>query len=440
MSRDFFWKEETMSRKHYIFGKNRQGVSLSNQDLYVLKHLWNHRLMSTSQLIKVDTYFSKNHENTVRNKLRRWEKFELVVSGEYRFGQVGQKYKYYRIGTMGVDILFQEGLLTEQDRKVPIKRFFQVKNIDHAVATQEVVTDVLIRSKEKGAALDSYSWSNYPYHDKNSSTKSILLYPDWILVNGGYHVNLEIDSGSEQLSEIKDKINKYMEYSAQNPEQQHTVVISVIDDTIRSNNEYGKDRSKRIAGIKHAIRDMPGLSESKLQVYVLSLARTASLILQLFAAEKPLHPFERVGVLNECVDTWTIQNEYFIYEIESKTEDIYPNNMENSLKGDAHLLFRDRGLEKDYHILAVVMEEGNVKDLDRLCFLTMFLNQRRFTSTVYKIIAIYQSEDEFTADIIGCSLDNVLFGSTELWRNTLDKTPIFFRTISPFRMEECKFE
>ncbi|MGQ4667049.1 replication-relaxation family protein, partial [Metabacillus halosaccharovorans] len=206
-----------------------QGARLSDNDLNTLLFLANQRLLKTQQLYMYRKALEPNtKEKSFSEKIRRWRKdYQLIKDYEYTLGIDGFRYKYYRITRKGIDTLIQHGLLPSSWDDVQISKFSSITNIDHFLGTQEVVIRAIVENIS--IEIESLVPTQYVYTDIENPDLT-LVKPDWILKLGNLHLNIEFDTGNENLSVIKDKVQRYIKYSKQNPNERHVVFLTIIDD------------------------------------------------------------------------------------------------------------------------------------------------------------------------------------------------------------------
>jgi hypothetical protein len=420
----------------YVLGPNRRGVELSLDDLKLLRHLAIHRLVSIKQLYAYVCSKKEIPYSTFRHKLYRWRKYDLVVSHPYTLGQKGFYFNYYRIGKQGVSILINEGLLPQSWMDVEIKKFSNVKNIDHYLATQEVVTQTLIELEGVNEEVESIFPHDSPYLDRDNGSK--LVIPDWILKNGERYLNLEIDTGSESPMELRGKVERYITLAKQNPSDHHIVLFAVIDDSFTSRYSYGEDRTRRIGSIKKNLLNIKDLHMPNIDVYVVPLARAHKLAFEILYKTKPQLSFDKE--LETIAGIEILSNHpKFPFYIKKIEDSVYPQNINTFLQGDGHYRINTQSGSYSENVLFVVMEEGNVKDLDRLSFLASVVEEKKLNISFNRIIVLYKNDEELINDVFGLSLSNIWCGSRESWKN-MNGDLNFYVLSSPFKLEVSPFE
>lgn len=300
-----------------IKGKGRSRLEVKVEDILLLIYLENHRLLTTGQLYRYFTEVleEKMHTNSFKNRMRRFEEFKLVRSANFAEKFDGERFKYFSIGSVGVDLLIKNRILLEDYNKNQIYQLLEKKNKLHFLFTQEVVLNVMCFIKEK-MALPQYNqysetikytslspakapyemWiqktskpismfnkgarhanaaqfrnNNQHYEKKNGDWVSIIR-PDWILKREFIdqeqkirHLNIELDTGTEPLDQLEEKIWRYCILAEQDSDIQHGVLIVLPDESFSKRTKYG-DRSQRIKNIKEKILNDPLIVERRKQV------------------------------------------------------------------------------------------------------------------------------------------------------------------------------
>ncbi len=315
-----------MEDVNVIKGKGRSRLEVKNSEILLLEYLERHRLLTMAQLYKYYTQFlgEEVKEYSFKNRLRRLEEFKLVRSANFAEDFDGERFKYFSIGTGGVEILIKNNFLPEDYNKNKIYQFLEKKNKLHFLYTQETVLNVMCIYKQRlltpryskfseiikfdslSPALVSYDqWiprinkpvsmfnkgaryantaqfmNNNQHYEKKSGDWIPIVRPDWIIrreLNNQQktirHLNIELDTGTEPLEQIEDKIWKYILLAEEYPEQDHGVLLVLPDESFSKRTKYG-DRSQRIKNIREKILKDPLIidrsEEVKLKTGVVSL-------------------------------------------------------------------------------------------------------------------------------------------------------------------------
>lgn len=241
-------------RIKFTLGINRRGVWLREEEIKGLE------LLYKVGYLPLQTFYNyvsavgdyKITYNSFRNRVReKYVEWKLVRRFEYSLGQDGFNYLYLSIGINGVRLLKEQNFISENATAVPHRKV-NSRHVDHTLAARNVIADTLIE-ETKNSVPEITHGSQLKQHPN----QQISLRPDWILENGQNQLYLELDSGKQTHSIIRDKLRRYFQYASLFPEQQHTVLFSVLDDSFHSRFSYG-ERSRRIMSLKESI--------SKLQI------------------------------------------------------------------------------------------------------------------------------------------------------------------------------
>ncbi|MFC0273770.1 replication-relaxation family protein [Metabacillus herbersteinensis] len=428
-----------MVKKRHTFGPNRQGVFLSEEDMYLLTTIAEQRLLTTEQIHQYHSTVSKMKIDALRVKLIRWKRYNIVHSHEYSLGQKGCRFNYYRIGFNGIKVLIEEGKIPKSWKDIEISKFSSTKNIEHFLATQEVVVKGITSIKNISSDIKSQNPYYYPYVD--TASKSRLIVPDWILKNGNLHLNIEMDTGTESIQELQMKVKSYIEYCELNPDQEHIVLIVILDDTFLTRNKYGDDRSRRVGNLKKLLINTPGLQLANLSVYVLPLKRISDTIGNLLHGLKPDSVRNKIEYALSVGKVLGELNNNFEYNIEIVQDNlVFPPDIKKEIKPDGVIKLSNTSGTFNEFVFLHLMDEGNVKDIHVLNNLSNAIAEDIYKIKINRIIAFYKKTEERINDVIGTEYENVLLGDFNEWTNSLNSEPVFYKFISPYRMEDCTYE
>jgi Replication-relaxation len=403
-----------MKRKKFIFGENRKGVYLDSNDIKILELILTQRIVSTMQVHIYSFALTGMQLDTVQKKLKRWSKYKVVKQYRYTLGQVGLGFNYYTIGSNGVDILIAEGILTEEQRnQFKSRRTFT--NLDHTLATQEVA----IRCLAQFVHEDRFNVKSINPYVKPYilNSEEIKLIPDWIIKRENVYLNIELDTGSETTSEIKYKIERYIQLATDNPLNRYYVLISVIDDSITTKKDYSDNRSKRVSSLKYSIANVKGVEIENLEVYVCQLSRSYLTAFELIVGNYP----QNSGVLIEnYIDAMRnyYNNKILIQKAPNSTNDLvhtYYTYKQVHIGSDIEL--------EDYKTFRIVaMEEGNVRSHKHLI-------EADNSEESIQVIGIYNSEYQVKYDVFGRIIPGLVLTSLREWEQG---KYYYFQQKSPF--------
>ncbi|WP_190323030.1 replication-relaxation family protein [Bacillus swezeyi] len=417
------------NRTRIIFGSNRKGVYLSKSDFHLLKVLTECQLLTSKQML---TYYLSMEPtatiNTIKSKMNRWARYKIVVPFNYRLGQVGSNYNYYRIGSRGVDILVEHRVLGQEWRDKDISKYSKRRNIPHFLATQNIVTTVLAHPNSK--YFEGFSPFDTPYLEND---KKVIL-PDWTFVYGYTYLNIELDVGTEVISELRYKFDRYAAIAQQKPDKRFIVLFAVIDHSFPTKENYGEDRSKRIGNIKTALHTNQSLSTPNLHIAVAPLQRATALATQLLEGYRPLSSDQRTKELADLLKIVGDFHDHVSFQLE-RIENVYPARFNKALQADAAYTLHSLNNSKVKNVLFLLMEEGNIHDLERLIYLHGYLEKDEFLQNIDYIVCCYQDEIELHKDVIGMKLDRVFF--TDRNKMLSFNEPLtLYKQVQPYKVEE----
>lgn len=300
-------------------GKGRSRIEVKPSEVEMLIILERQHLLSTSQLFRYYTELclGKSHSYAFKNRMRKFEDFKLIKSAKFAEGFDGDRFKYYTLGSAGIEILQEKGHLPDDYNKNRMYPLLNKKNVQHFLMTQEVVLRVMAAGmarlsmpayKTKGLSLKMISLSpaEHPYdrwvskrsgavnrnnkgvvharaanYTRSFSSKSEMGYtstmikPDWIMkrsfegtVNRPRVINIELDTGTEQWPQIIDKIWRYCYVAEENKDTIHVVTFVMPDETYSLRNKYG-NRSQRLKNMKNSLKNDTKLQERMKEVGLL---------------------------------------------------------------------------------------------------------------------------------------------------------------------------
>lgn len=329
-----------MDNVNVIKGKGRSRLEVKISEILLLEYLERHRLLTMAQLYKYFTQFlgEEIKEYSFKNRLRRLEEFKLVRSSSFADGFDGERFKYFSIGSGGINLLIENGLLFEDYNKNQIYQLLEKKNKLHFLYTQEVVLDIMCTTKQRLSLpqykhynqtklFSSLAPSHVPYemwiqkaskpvamfnkgaahartaqfinnnqqYKKSNGDWVTIIRPDWILQREYdsqeqkiRYLNIELDTGTEPLEQLVDKVWRYCILAEQDPESKHGVLFVLPDESFSKRTKYG-DRSQRITNIRDKIfKDslmVDRLKQVKLSVGVVSLKKAGAVATKFLVPE-----------------------------------------------------------------------------------------------------------------------------------------------------------
>ncbi len=102
-----------------------------------------------------------------------------------------------------------------------------------------------------------------------------IIIPDWFIKCNNCFINIKVDTGTENIPFLINKLKKYLELANSDPTRRYVVLFSVIDDSYHTISSY-KKRSVRVINLKKAFGSIPRLQVvDNLDVYVCNMGNSA---------------------------------------------------------------------------------------------------------------------------------------------------------------------
>ncbi|MEI2356293.1 replication-relaxation family protein [Mesobacillus zeae] len=419
-----------MSKRIYRFGKGYSGVWLTEMDIELLYLLWEHRILSLKEL----KYYSEElygvKKVTLARKFQRWREEKIVTSKKY-----GDLTVHYRLAKNGYSILEAEGKIVQGDSHYK-ELSAPANQLPHFFGIRDVVIRTLVEVRKLKQSVLSLAPATMPYFENGSESVKPIIIPDWIIANSKGFLNLEIDTGTENQTEIEEKIENYVKYTQQRSNEIHDVLIVVMDNKdkyFKYNKDFGKNRSRRVANVKKAVLAANAQNHSNLRFYVSPLCRAHYMACNILTGQSALSAAERSSEV-DAIESLLQMNNQFDFEITRLSgTDFYLPEVNSSLYADGHLLLTKKGSDEKKVVLVKIMEEGSTECLDQLNYLNRLQAESRYKRNVDKIIAFYRTTAEFENDSLGKPpLQNVIFGIKEELMRDMGASP-FTKNPSEFK-------
>lgn len=426
-------------KKYYISEKEKKKIYLEDVELEAFALLAKQRLLSTDQMYKFISSRTRLKESSYKSKFFKsfyWK--DLVFPLRVLTGQIGKK-NFYRIGSKGVELLIREGYLDKHFINLQIDKFSNLKNIDHFIATQDIIVNAFDSSFREDIKLECINDVKDLELKQSFNGDIANLKPDTSLKINNHYIHVEMDMGTEQLSIINEKAKKYIELCKNNPKEQHSIVFSVIDNSFEEGlATYTEKPERRIRNMKEAMLSLDGLHHFNLSIYVTPFARTHDLVFKMLKGEKPYKEDIVMNNIETVAEIFSYANESFGYIFEPiDLEDVFPNDTPLYYIPDKCYKVNNKAGTAEHYVMFLFLEEGSVQHLDRLRYLHHIMGKTKVP--IRKIIVLYHDSDELSNDIVG-QFKFVLFGDGLSLSETTEENPTFLRSTSPFRMGETSYE
>jgi DNA-binding PadR family transcriptional regulator len=422
--------------KHQLEKGIKRAIWFTEQDIELLQMIWDFKNLSLYQI----KYFCERlygiKQSSIEKKLERWRDGDIVISREYTKPPAAKV--YYRIGDEGITVLEKIGKI-KKGEKVFLDDLVNKRNYDHYFAVRDVALLSLIKLKRDSKDVTSFSPSEIAYYEKGMEGISPMVVPDWVLSNQYGFLNIELDTGTENLPKLNDKITRYFKYACQRSNEIHHVLLVVLDENdqaLKYITNIPRDRSGRIANLKDAIINLNAHIYPNLNFYVVPMSRVGEIAYKIMTGEYPSSADKRSVEINAVISLLEL-NDKVTFEIESVSEnDFYLAEVKETLYADGHYNFKEVENQKSENILIKLMEAGSVKSLDEISYLNLLKSENRFKRKVDKILAVYRNYDELQSDVLGKVFHYVHFTSLDHLKRDLDNPPTFYQTVNTTRKEE----
>lgn len=425
--------------EYRLIAENRKGIFIKESELKLLKMIFNQRIVTSEQIGYWLGLKSKTEFANLRRRLTKFTAYRLLVRNKYPLVD-GIFFYYYRIGSKGISILKELDLITaEESSYSTYKRIGQPAHMDHLLATQQVVIQVVKDLEQANVE------SHYPYASlflRNKDDNKPFLVPDWVLSCQKKRVYIELDTGSERMSDIEHKMSRYYEWACMNPDQEHNVFFVSLDESFRTTKFYG-DRRRRIGNLRKGILDT---EEGKkvphnLNVFSVSLKRAPKIIQKVLKGEIPLQADNKKHRLRTGLDVLIDMNNCFPYNFtEVSEEDYYKPSAPASLRLD---LIYDVYREGVYveTVGMIYLEEGLVSTLRKLDYANLQIEGRLdLKKPIHRLIGIYETSLESQHDVLGIEYNNLLIADHETWDKDYESQPIFYKQTSSANIVEVTYD
>lgn len=388
-------------------------------------------------------------EATVYKKLQKWHNLNIIKSEAYSDGK--NPYKCVRIDKNGMEILTNEGVVPHKNDRYKYITTPGHSSGDHYFGTREVIIRFMLEVEVKGMQpFVSISPSELPYNDLEEEKAleqhvtpgaklTPIVIPDWILYTRDAILNIESDTGTEYTERVIEKVKKYVHYVQQGLESKvhHVLIVppdSADDDILCYVKTPPKERNKRVGSLKDSIMRASAHVVPNLHFYVVSSSRSGKVSYNILSGNYQNH----AAVANEVVLAFQTDPNLCVKAEEVLASDIYPQNINDSVYADAHLLVK--GPDGTSKLLLVkVMDEGSVKSLSELEYLNYLVVNDRLHKQVDEVLAIYMTDEELQTDTLGerWNLKKVLFTSLKQLNKSGKSRATFYRSTKPLKKSRC---
>jgi predicted transcriptional regulator len=420
-----------------MLSDRRKGVVLKDEEINLLFMIYKHRMVTVDQIAYWLGLKGGSQLNSLRRRLTKFSSYKLLARQKYPLLE-GVYYYYYRIGPQGIQVLIDNDYIkseVDSDYKYILKTAQSI-NIDHQLATQQVVIQVMKNME----ALDIIS--SHPFDSlflREEKDDKPFLVPDWLLRYGDRNVYVELDTGTESMTNIENKIERYKDWATINPSEQHYVFFISLDDSFKSSRHYG-DKRRRVGNIKFKASEL--LLEGSMQnfdVFSVPLTRASANIERILTREAPYTRQEKQERLKTGIDVLVDMNDSFPYTFNLlNTDDYFFQEDMNYSAADAVFEVKEGGAQIE-KVGMVLLEEGSVSSLMKLDRVYSNIEEQKTKQVLDRLIGIYETAIETEYDVLGIKLKNLLLADHETWDIDYESPPKFYKQLSSISLEETYY-
>lgn len=408
----------------YSIKHTKKGAWINSKDLELLQLIYTNRILTLKQIKRYGRYILNSPESTIKSKLKRWFSND-IVSLEYLSTLGKPAVSCYKIGKYGFQILKNEGVIDDEELlEITVKN---IKQPSHYFGIQDVVIDTLIEMKDKRTTISS-SHPNYKTYSssEHSLNKETIIIPDWKIETTEKRIlNIEFDTGYQNLGKIKEKVDNYLDLATSRPHEHHFVLFVVADNKSETyTTEYPANREIRIINIKQLIGNKVANKITNLHFYVCSAYRAPSIASNILKSIFPIMESHKVSELELAILSVQLNDDvdYTISPIEAS--EFYLNDVPKELYGDSHYTLIDHRENKKSDVIFSIVEEGSVNALDRISYLETLISSKRTKREVEQLYVLYLSTASMQNDILPKNFQHTSFSQTQVWHYKKVQKPI----------------
>ncbi|MDK8640741.1 replication-relaxation family protein [Niallia taxi] len=408
----------------YSMKYTRKGAWINTKDLELLKLLYTNRILTLKQIKRYGRYIFNSPESTIKSKLKRWLS-NNIVSIDYLRTLGKPAVSCYQIGKNGFHILRNEKIIEDEELvEVNIKN---IKQPSHYFGIQDVVIDTLIEMKDKLSTVSSThpNYRTYLSCGTKLNKEETIIIPDWKIETAeGRILNIEFDTGSQNLTRIHAKVDNYMELAKVRPAENHFVLFVVADNRSEIyTTEYASTRETRVLNIKELIINKLAHRLENLHFYVCSAYRASSIASNILKGIYPIKQSHKESEIELAILSVQL-NDDIDYTMEPRDASVYySNDVSEEFYADSHYSVIDHLSNKKMDFIFKIAEEGSVVTLDKLSYLETLISTNRIKQEVEKMNVLYLSTAAMQNDVIPKDFQNTSFSQTQLWHYKNIQTP-----------------
>ncbi|WP_282155756.1 replication-relaxation family protein [Cytobacillus gottheilii] len=418
-------------------GKGRKRIELKEVEVLLLKEMLIHRIMRSKDIhdFYKATMDRPPHTSSITKRLTRLVNTGVLLRLEEALdhNRPSVKWYYYKLAKKGIFALVEAGWIDNHQAENLYRQSLSTKiPKPHNLALSSLVNTIRLKSRGQGLLYEHFRGGTWLEKQPND----LPFMPDWVFQQEDRQIFIEVDTGAESLSLIKEKVNRYMSY-CQSRREEIVIVFSIMDSSV--NHLVSSDRSKRIASLKE---NMPSCQHwpKHLSIYVLSAERTSDLVIRLLDGLEPLDEEYRGFVLEEWRSELDTFDKYSSQSLDKAQ--VYGPDRITELEVDMTLTIVEKLQIRTIGLL--YCEEGSVRSYQKIRY-----NHRRTRGTIVhgqkfdEVMIIYLNNDALQHDVFGIHLwKNAWLTHRHIWQEAQKEggLPLMLKPISPYKREMIPFE
>jgi len=412
-------------------------IKLGEHELFGLYILYKCRYLTGMQIADIISASNQITKKGIHNKIySKYIKSNILVPYKVKNAIPGVIFNYYRIGANGLRILCDNFFITEKEAEQYLNDKHKIpKRMMHFFDTQSVVINTLSNLYEHRNEI-SLEDLRLDYMDKGEVSK---IHVDSVLKYKDRYLYIEMDTGSEGLEFIRQKIQAYGNYAKSEPDRQHILLLAYGD---RKNlNVNGRSRSVREGNIKQTIVGADYLQLPNLHICITDIHSSFKLGAKLLLGEKPYNEEQIQNELNNLIYNLN-QNRVLNLEITNNLDVSIPDNYKSlTLKGYQTAVIKNKRRDISLYeesVLLLYMEEGNVRLLDQLDYYYHLVIKGKID--FQRIIVVYDNPEELLNDKLGYIYKEALFVDSYTAAMETENDEIFYHQLTKLNMGVKTFE
>lgn len=428
------------------------GVHLTPEELELLQHLHEFKSIHARNVHKYYEITSngKRKGNKVTNRLGK-----LVASGilfqmndKEPKREIFRPVNYaYRLGVRGIEVLANQGVFSQEDIESK-KKYSYLVNIPtlHNMAINSLFMEVYKLMWERGESFDSLNvrsnrGENHALIDAVSKGRELQpIIPDWIYETDQRIICIEVDSGSQTLGTIENKIARYNLLA--NKSQKPITVFFSVGLTNGSDGE-SRSRDRRVASIKETMKESSEWAEG-LEIFATPSNRTPKILYKLISRQSTVGRLQMKNKANQWI-MHANKNSPAEFTFSISQNELVSQKLIVDDQYELDLLAEIRALGNMKMGVLLFMEEGSVLSYQRaranVKRIVTRVNESTTTSMKASLFLIYENTEAAANDVVALSpkCEIIISSIDEVKAPTRDDgvyRPLVTKVATPFTRSE----